>query len=476
MTPGTLMRFTTPLGARFAPIHKRFFTVRSQDPMRRMLNQGALYVLAIWCFLLVVVTIWAIINNWWLYVVEDLAVMPFMALCWWLTQRGKTIGIGVITTVLTAAIILDGSLIRSVGGYHMIDVIALMPIVLAALFIVPRAAFAVYGLEIVLVYVLAVLNERTWTETGDMLFAVIVNVGIVTVLLYIGAAIFTRTLQAWLVLNTSLEQRVTDRTADLAAANKYIEARAAARTDEVAKVVHDLRHSLTLVHSAVEATMLDAADAGIDPEALARSEMMANEGVMGLKALLDDMLDAAKLEGNALELRLQPADLSEIVEKAVRQFAPRFQAAECSIDVTIPANLPRVRCDPQRMMRVFYNVLENAITYTSKARADGCAVTVALAREGNMVVCRVADNGPGIAPEALGHLGQRFARVASGENAPEGSGLGLNFSIGILRLSGGSFTLESAGLGLGTTAVLRLPVDASPARTGAAPHITTGAF
>jgi signal transduction histidine kinase len=69
----------------------------------------------------------------------------------------------------------------------------------------------------------------------------------------------------------------------------------------------------------------------------------------------------------------------------------------------------------------------------------------------------VADNGPGIAPDQLARLGQRFARVAGGSREVEGTGLGLNFCIGIMNLHGGAFEITSPGLGQGALVTLRLP-------------------
>ena len=92
-------------------------------------------------------------------------------------------------------------------------------------------------------------------------------------------------------------------------------------------------------------------------------------------------------------------------------------------------------------------------------RDDGAAgvVTVTLERAGAQLLCRVVDNGPGITPEQLARLGQRFARAAGGSSEVEGTGLGLNFCIGIMNLHGGAFEITSPGLGQGALVTLRLP-------------------
>jgi signal transduction histidine kinase len=294
-----------------------------------------------------------------------------------------------------------------------------------------------------------------------------VNLGIVTGLLSIGASIFTRIRRKWVVQNTTLEQRLAARTAELAAANAYIEQRASARIEEVAQVEHDLRHFLTLIHAAVESIMLDAADAGIEAEALQYNEARARDGLQGIQSLLKDALDAAKLEAHMLELQPQSIDFSALVMQVADQLGSRLEAAECALTTNVADNLPPVRCDPQRMARVLQNVIGDAISNTS---ADGSAVEIQLSHEGAMLVCRITDNGPGIAPEELARLRARFARVAAGANVPEMPGVGVTFTIGIMHLTGGTFALESGGVGMGTTAVLRLPI-ASPAPVRIAPRV-----
>jgi signal transduction histidine kinase len=88
-------------------------------------------------------------------------------------------------------------------------------------------------------------------------------------------------------------------------------------------------------------------------------------------------------------------------------------------------------------------------------------VWLASAPENGQVVVRVTDNGTGIAPEDVAKLGQRFVRVVNGAGAPEGSGMGLNFVVRFLRLSGGSFQISSPGLGHGATVTIGLPVAAT---------------
>ncbi len=104
------------------------------------------------------------------------------------------------------------------------------------------------------------------------------------------------------------------------------------------------------------------------------------------------------------------------------------------------------------------NLLDNALTYTSLARADG-QVDVVLCREGDTVLMEVCDNGIGIDAADLDTVMQRFHRVRTGTEQPAGSGIGLFAAAKIVALSGGELSLLSDGRGHGTTARLRLPIQ-----------------
>jgi signal transduction histidine kinase len=231
-----------------------------------------------------------------------------------------------------------------------------------------------------------------------------------------------------------------------------------ARMQETEAAVHDLRHGVHDVMSALDILKLDLFDANVAPAIFQVGVRALGNALDGMSTLLDDMLDAAKLQNQALTLSLATTDLRTLVEQVARRFEIQCRMFGCSLSISVEDALPLAWCDARRMTRVLYNVLHNAVKYTT-LREDGAAgvVTVTLAQAGSQVVCQVADNGPGIAPEQLARLGQRFARVAGGSSEVEGTGLGLNFCIGIMNLHGGAFEITSPGLGQGALVTLRLP-------------------
>ncbi|HNP71545.1 MAG TPA: GAF domain-containing sensor histidine kinase [Kouleothrix sp.] len=245
--------------------------------------------------------------------------------------------------------------------------------------------------------------------------------------------------------------------AELAAAKAQLERWMQARLHETEAAVHDIRHGMHDVISALDILKLDLLEAHVAPAAYQPGASSVGAALDGVAALLDDMLDAARLRSNTLTLSLAAADLPALVRQVAQRFDVTCRMFGCTLAVEADQGTPPVWCDRRRMARVLYNVLHNAIRY-STVRDDNAAgqVVVAIAPAGEWVECRVSDNGPGIAPEQLAQLGQRFARVADGA-ALEGTGLGLNFSIGIMQLHGGTLRIGSPGLGQGATVTLRLP-------------------
>jgi signal transduction histidine kinase len=246
--------------------------------------------------------------------------------------------------------------------------------------------------------------------------------------------------------------------AELAESRARLERWMRARMEETEAAVHDLRHGVHDLLSALDILKLDLFDANIATPIFQPGVRSLGNALDGMSALLDDMLDAAKLQNQALTLSLAAIDLRALVEQVAQRFEVQCRMFGCTLAISAAAALPPAWCDARRMTRVLYNVLHNAVKY-STVRDDGApgAVRITLAYESAQLICQVADNGPGIAPDQLARLGARFARVASGSSEVEGTGLGLNFCIGIMNLHGGSFGLTSPGPGQGATVLLRLP-------------------
>jgi signal transduction histidine kinase len=135
-------------------------------------------------------------------------------------------------------------------------------------------------------------------------------------------------------------------------------------------------------------------------------------------------------------------------------FQPVAESKSVGLQLIIPPDLPLIDVDSARFQQVIHNLLSNALRHTPP---DGY-ITMTAHATGDMVEIRVRDTGSGIAAEHLPHIFERFYRAdPSRERASGGTGLGLAISRAIVEAHGGTISASSAGEGLGTEMIIRLP-------------------
>src|SRR5262249_4906385 len=173
--------------------------------------------------------------------------------------------------------------------------------------------------------------------------------------------------------------------------------------------------------------------------------------------LIDDLLSLSRIE---LKAHVQPGaqvDLAPIVRQVADGLQTLARDRGVEVKIAMPGEPLHVRGDRDELIRVFENLVENALKYG----ASGKRVDIAFAREvgENEAVVSVRDYGPGIAPEPLPRLTERFYRVDVTESrAQGGTGLGLALVKHILHRHRGRLTIDSAP-GKGATFSVRLPLD-----------------
>ena len=226
------------------------------------------------------------------------------------------------------------------------------------------------------------------------------------------------------------------------------------RADFVANASHELRTPLASLSGFIETLQGAAKD---DPQARDRFLDIMKAQATRMARLIDDLLSLSRIE---LKAHLQPEQQLDVVT-IVRQVADGLQmlARDRGVEVRLdapPAPLA-IRGDRDELIRVFENLVENALKYG----ASGKRVDISLAQEADdEAVVAVRDYGPGIAPEHLPRLTERFYRVDVTESrAQGGTGLGLALVKHILHRHRGRLTIESAP-GKGATFTVRLPLDA----------------
>jgi signal transduction histidine kinase len=234
------------------------------------------------------------------------------------------------------------------------------------------------------------------------------------------------------------------------------EARAAAEAavnarDEVLRIVaHDIGNSLSAVkiHAMVLGRILPPDPA--QDEARRRTEAIRNLAQQ-MDRLRQDLLDVAAIEAGRLSFEPVEADLGAVVEEVMGTVAAAAQEKGLRMDVSIPAGLPAVWADAERIQQVLGNLVGNAVKFTP----EGGAVEVRCAVEDGLVRVSVADTGPGIPPEQLPNVFDRFWQARSTRRA--GAGLGLAIAKGIVEVHGGEISVRSDP-GQGATFTFTLPV------------------
>ena len=227
-----------------------------------------------------------------------------------------------------------------------------------------------------------------------------------------------------------------------------------AQRDFVANVSHDLRTPLTSIHGFAQALLDGTAS---DPEARDRAaEIIYNEAGR-LKNLVNELLELARLDSGRLQLHVRPVDLVELLGWLLDSYQQRFQQAQIDLVRQLSDRPLMVSGDPDRLNRIFANLLDNALKYTPR----GGTVTVSLApvQEGGMTWAEVAvtDTGPGIPREETEKLFERFYRVDKSRTRDQGSGLGLAIVKELVVAHGGQVGVESVE-GLGSRFWVRLPL------------------
>jgi two-component system, OmpR family, sensor histidine kinase CiaH len=231
-------------------------------------------------------------------------------------------------------------------------------------------------------------------------------------------------------------------------AMRPIDAAFTRQRDFVADASHELRTPLTLIRVNAELAREEQSSlvSQVDPELAS-----ILEEVDRTDRLIDDLLTLARADGNRLDLRREPLDMSELVEQGYRDFQP--MARRLGVHFHLEAAPPCVALvDPDRMRQVLRILIDNALKFTPA----GGDVTLSVAVDGEAQII-VRDTGSGIPAEHLPRLFDRFYRVDKARSrAAGGTGLGLAIARALIEAHGGSISLAST-VGQGTTVTITLP-------------------
>jgi len=229
------------------------------------------------------------------------------------------------------------------------------------------------------------------------------------------------------------------------------------RTEFVANVSHELRTPLTAIHGYLE-TLLDGALE--EPENARKFLQIVFRHTERLGRLTDDLTDLSNIELGRISLRLEPTVVSDVADSVLAIIAPRAVAGRVSVEAKLPAGLPEVVVDRDRLAQILINLVDNAVKYTPKGghvRVEG-----RVAARG-MVEVTVRDTGVGIPRADLPRLTERFYRVDKARSRDlGGTGLGLAIVKHLVLAHGGELDIDSE-LWKGTTVRFTLPTAGTAA-------------
>jgi K+-sensing histidine kinase KdpD len=204
----------------------------------------------------------------------------------------------------------------------------------------------------------------------------------------------------------------------------------------VSVVSHELRTPLTCIKTSVD--MLENPDTIVAPDV--RRELLdtISHHTGRLETMVEDLLDATRLEAGQLTLSLQPTDLGLLTERTVRAFAPLAENRKQTLELDMPENLESILVDRHRMEQVLTNLISNAHRFAGK----GGHISVALACTDDHLEFIVADDGPGIPEDEHERIFEKFYVVNDGRGLA-GVGLGLYIARQLVELHDGRIWVES---------------------------------
>jgi len=260
------------------------------------------------------------------------------------------------------------------------------------------------------------------------------------------------TIVRWFGTNTDVEdsrqtQEREKRSLELAERNGKI------KDEFLATLSHELRTPMTAILGWA-AILRKKADTLTDD---VRQGMEVIERNARLQAqIIEDLLDMSRIVSGKLRMNVQVMNVGTVMNAAVDAVRPSAEAKEIRLQVICDPVSGEIRGDPDRLQQVIYNLLTNAVKFTSK----GGRVQVVCQRVNSHVEISVADSGAGIAPEFLPYVFERFRQQDAATTRKFGGlGLGLAIVKQLVELHGGKVQVASEGVGKGATFTVHLPVS-----------------
>ena len=215
-------------------------------------------------------------------------------------------------------------------------------------------------------------------------------------------------------------------------------------------VAHELRAPLAAVDGYLSVMLEGLVD---DPERQRHTMSRSKQRLGALLAIVGDLLDMARIEAGTVRREVAVQQVSDVIGEVVELMHPLAQQAGVAVSLDVPPDLAGVEADREELIRLFSNLVSNAINYNR----TGGSVSISAAEDGRYVSVAVADTGVGISEQAVGKLFTEFFREKSSATRHiTGTGLGLSIVKGIVDFYHGRIDVDSE-LGVGSTFTVWLP-------------------
>lgn len=242
---------------------------------------------------------------------------------------------------------------------------------------------------------------------------------------------------------------------ELELANKKLKELDQLKSDFISIVSHELRTPLTSIKAFTELILIKPL---MTPEKQGRFLSIINNETDRLTRLINDILDLTKIEAGKLSWHITRVDLPEIIRTSVTNIHSLAENKSLLMDLNVPAALPRLYGDRDRLVQVITNILSNAIKFTP----DGGRISIEASFEENprrQIIVHITDTGVGIPQKYMDTIFEKFRRTGDAlTNNSEGTGLGLAITKQIVEYHGGRIWAESTP-GSGATFSITFPLD-----------------
>lgn len=214
----------------------------------------------------------------------------------------------------------------------------------------------------------------------------------------------------------------------------------------ISQLSHELRTPLTVINGWSE-TLL--ADENLDADTRQGLKIISSEAKR-LTEMVMELLDFTRMQDGRMTLSVEPTDIRAEFEDTVYMYGSRLAQDGIQLHyIDNDQDIPEIPCDPKRLRQVFLNILDNA----AKHGGEGKRVDASMEYDGDAVMVRIRDYGPGIPEDELPLVKKKFYK---GSSKARGTGIGLAVCDEIVEMHGGTLTLENAPGG-GTLVTVRLP-------------------